>query len=238
MATEQNQQNTAEFELKTNEFYLDHAKFIWDKIKLQRETTDRYFNYYLLLVTTPIIAFAAVTGKSSDNFDYQTIGLLCLFLYVLGTVFFCLYIRQRKNNLSLGKELSAVSKLLHDTTLFASLPKKEDGLIVNGILSDNSWMTADFWVSMIQMVINTFWIINAALFIDLDISVDFTEIRNTGAACWGAISVCAHIFGRDFSLYKSENRRPFAVTSFFITLLTRFKKQRFKTEEVSVSLTS
>lgn len=198
--------------IKQNEFRLNHVRFIWDAVRLQRETTDRYFNYYLLLITTPVLAFAAILGKLHHNFDEQVIGLICLLLYTMGICFFCLYVRQRVNNLNLCDIVDAKSKLIVTNFIKPENELLKVGLLANGIRErKKKSFTADFWVNMIQTVINSFWIINSILFIDIGLKVT-KATAHCAAGCWGVLSIFLHICLRDLRLYKLEKRTPYWIT--------------------------
>ncbi|RYY31174.1 MAG: hypothetical protein EOO04_02205 [Chitinophagaceae bacterium] len=193
--------------LQKAEFYLNYANLVWDKVRLQRETTDRYFNYYLLLITTPIIAFAAIFGKEgARGFDVQLLGAICLFLFVIGVCFFCLYIRQRVNNIALGEELTGLCHKIEDLQLMTG-GKKHHGLIFNGVMSRKGFLSGDFWVSMIQTMINSFWLINALRL--LDIGLPSSQVL---PFVWGMVCISIHFLGRDLRLYRNEKRFPFLLT--------------------------
>lgn len=212
-------------QLKQNEFYVNYSKLVWDKIKLQRETTDRYFNYYLLLITTPIAAFAVILGKTERNFNEHLIGLLCLLLYCIGVCFYCLYVRQRVNNLILGEELQSIAKLIAASDMMAAIRDKHQGLIVNGVISGRSYASADFWVSMIQTIINSFWLMNAVLFIKSDLAFEKPLYNHIAAVFWGFFNLTLHILSRDARLYLNEKRLPMRGTIFlFGTFSKSFRR--------------
>ncbi|SEL24451.1 GNAT family N-acetyltransferase [Parapedobacter koreensis] len=193
--------------VKINEFYLNYIRFIWDKIKLQRETTDRYFNYYLLLITTPIVAFAAVVGRSEHSLSEQLIGYLCAMLFAIGVCFYSLYIRQRINNITLGDELNEFVQLIE--AFDAAFTKRHQSLQINGALT--SPFSADFWVNFIQSIINSFWLCNAFLYIETGIHFGEKWCHLIAGGMAG-LSVLLHTTIRDSCLYRSERRLPLLST--------------------------
>lgn len=221
-----NDQQTTDL-VKLNEFYLNYAKFVWEKIKLQRETTDRYFNYYLLLITTPIVAFAAIVGKDHGSIiREQILGYLSLLLFVIGVCFFCLYVRQRVNNLILGAELTSMTMKIAKTGIMKTKKGKNDGLIVNGLTGALNPITADFWVNMIQVIINSFWLTNALLYIDA--GFQFNPLWSKIIPCfWGLTCILMHILLRDLRLYKMEKRNPLVLTWAFYGMLNRNWKKKY-----------
>ena len=150
-------------------YQLDHCKYLWEKIKLNQETCDRYFHYFLLFITTPILVLAAVLAKIELN-NFQALlnknlaGAISLTLSAIGFWFYHGANRYRMARLNIFTqlkhvELKHVELYLYGATL-ESLTKQDEKIKVNFF----STFGADFSVNAVQMITNSFWATTSLFF--------------------------------------------------------------------------
>lgn len=160
----------SKFQKEELDMYLNHIKYIFDKIKMNQESSDRYFNYFLLFITTPVVFLAALLSKieKSDLGNLVDIlAFICLALFLIGLCFSMAYVKFR------------VHKIKHTLDLIYVEYLYESKLYGNSLRELTTWDTArpyvfagtngDFFLSAVQILTNSFWL---TLFIYL---VSFTS---------------------------------------------------------------
>jgi hypothetical protein len=102
MAAETSSQNSGDSENDWDAFKarLEYHKHLFDRVKLQEEVRDRWFNYYLLIMasTVTIMDFALKEMGSASQIPFQVfLSLLGIFLGIVGVIFFQIHLNQRHN---------------------------------------------------------------------------------------------------------------------------------------------
>ena len=93
---------------------IEYYKAIFEQVKLQQEVRDKWTNYYLI-VTGAVIAISGTVFKvfqSSSREMFYTLAFLSFSAFVIGSLFFLIYLRQRLNYQKLYKLLDGVQKRL------------------------------------------------------------------------------------------------------------------------------
>lgn len=131
------------------------TNFIFNQIKMQQEVRDRWFGHYLSIVGG-VVAFSTFTLSFFD--DVVSKDNLCLVLSfiffltgILGTVFYFLFLNQRKNYQMHYKLLKELQK----TIVIEGLKKSYDSFYNNRLPFKKLNFGADFYASLIQNIINT-----------------------------------------------------------------------------------
>ena len=140
--------------------YLNHCKYIWEKIKMNQESSDRYFNYFLLFITTPVVFLAALIPKlETDNSNKLSHMLppICFVLFLIGFCFFLAYVKFRVHKIKYVLELRHIEKNFLEHKLYGS----SLGILTSFDKTKTSLFSSiggDFFLSAVQMVTNGFWL--------------------------------------------------------------------------------
>lgn len=142
---------------------------LFDQVKLQQEVRDRWFGHYLTIIGA-LVALATLCLKLFENTVnkeklYMFLGLMFVFAGLLGTLFFILYLCQRKN--------------YKQTYIFLSLVQNEIissmSEFSNKLYEKSTFVTkkhgADFYTLLIQNIIDSTIIAAGIVFILISQSV-------------------------------------------------------------------
>lgn len=121
---------------------------------------DRYFHYFLLFVTTPLVALGVILSGKSAAINPLFISMSCVLLSGIGFSFYAMYVKQRVNSIKAVRELQYLERLLKEerenmdeNPLIAPFQQNVETKSQN-LFSNRG---ADFWVSVIQGLISSFW---------------------------------------------------------------------------------
>ena len=144
---------------------IKYLMFYLEQIKLQREFQDKWFRYYLLIIGSPFALMIGVLQldsiKKNVQFAYSLLALLSIILFILGILFFLMYVRQRLNTLVLVLKMDKIeqSLLLSNNLTESSLNKIE--FPKRKVFRYG----ADFYISCMIMFINSIWITSSIVLI-------------------------------------------------------------------------
>jgi len=131
------------------------------RFNYQRDVIDRWFRFYLIIIGTPIPIIVALIPNHFDIYNNDYVHIIISLFFIIGLIFFIMNIKQRINSVRFE---NIRMKILEDNILLKlklklkSFPRSEYG--------------ADFCVSLIYMVVNSFWF-------SLEISIVFHKYGKT-----------------------------------------------------------
>lgn len=158
---------------------------LFEQVKLQQEVRDRWFGHYLTIIGA-LTALATLCLKIFENMVhiemlYLFLGLLFIFAFCLGNLFYILYIHQRRNYKQLYNFLSTVQK-----EIFKSIPS-----IPSKLYEKDSFAAkrhgADFYTLLIQSLIDAAMLAIGIVF--LAISQKATLHKAFVIASTGAVAI-------------------------------------------------
>lgn len=123
-----------------------------EQVKLQQEVRDRWFGHYLTIIGA-LTALATLCLKIFENMVqkeilYLFLGLVFVFACCLGSLFYILYLCQRRNYKRIYNFLSTIQ-----TEIFKSMP-----VIPSKLYEESTFSTkrhgADFYTLLIQSLID------------------------------------------------------------------------------------
>lgn len=134
--------------------WLDYLKYLFDQVKLQQEVRDRWFGYYLA-IAGGVLAIGVTAAKLFYTGPFNR--PLCLFLlglslimFLIGTCFFMLYLRQRNNYRRIYDEMKSAERK------FRSFDSENAAEGTTDHLTSRKW-GADFFTVWIHIIINSLY---------------------------------------------------------------------------------
>lgn len=177
---------------------------LFEQVKLQQEVRDRWFGHYLTIIGA-LAALATLCLKIFENIAqkemlYLFLGMLFVFACLLGSLFYILYLCQRKNYKQTYNVLSALQ-----TEIFKSMSVIPPQLYKESVFSTKRH-GADFYTLLIQSLIDATMLAVGIAFLSI------SQMVKIGTACKFAgigfvgIFVVLHLV-RYFYDLKGENKK-------------------------------
>ncbi len=140
---------------------IEYLKAITEQLKMQQEVRDKWFRFYLIMVG-PIFGALVVILRSDlmkNNVDYTNwlTTILCFCIFLIGLLFFLMYVRQRFNHLILYRRIEIIEKTVIEPAIFGT-----DRKIV---YHKHYQFGADFYASCIYIFLNSFWLTLGVFFV-------------------------------------------------------------------------
>jgi len=141
---------TQAFDPDENTLLLGMLNHFRELLQAQREVTDRWFRYYLLIVGIPFIVIGAFSGKEFELIRALiSLGFMMaisLFLFFVGLLFLLMNAHQRINSIRFYKRIIGIEKAVYE-----KLKRTES---VKGMIKRYG---ADFYVGLVQIFVNSCW---------------------------------------------------------------------------------
>ena len=144
---------------------IEYLKFMFSQVQLQQEVRDRWFRYYLLIMSaflTLILASIKWIDKiNSSEYLPLFISIISFLALIIGLMFFMIYLHQRRNYLKTYKLMDIADKIIN-SKIADSSPNN------NSKKNKSNWQPkkgADYYTLCIYTIINTIYIISSIYFI-------------------------------------------------------------------------
>ena len=149
-------------EMSESRVQLEFMNFYRQQLTVHRESMDRWFGNYLLIIGAPFpllggLLQSGLLKQSSDASALPYLGVIGLFFSLVGILFLCMHVSHRINALRYVVQIRSFERALLSTLPDRSPEVKQ--------IDRPRRFGADFWVALVMACINSSWLSVAVYFL-------------------------------------------------------------------------
>lgn len=186
---------------KRAELAIQYLQVLYNQIIDHKNVRDRWFRYYLLVISVPFGLLAAGlqsgTWQRIAVYPNRLLWLFSMLLLSIGVLFFMLYIRQRINYLSVYERALRIEREVVQPAIDQAARSRK--------ASEMGQFSADFYANGVHILLNSVWSVLAWIFGALALrELEVHAWLWTGGLSTMLLSAATHIAVRDRALRAAD----------------------------------